>query len=381
MNPRIAVSLYFFANGLQYASWAGRIPDLQDMYHMDNRLMGFILLAHSIGAFITMPITGWLTQLFSSRTVAMVSGIFFSIFFACATLSPNYWMLLASFTLMGVSTGIMDIAMNAQAVEVERSYKRPIMTFFHALFSIGMVAGGLLDSVFISQAIALPTHFGWIAAIAIFMVIIGKAGMIKDLRSEQEEKQSTFRIPRGIVLVLGVITLCCMMGEGAMSDWSTNYMKNIIATPVAYTTFGLTAFAATMTIGRLLGDRARLRYGDYRILAVGGACAIIGMIAVLSALHFAVVIIGFGLIGIGLSNIVPISFSLSGNIKGLSPGVGIAMVSTIGYSGFMVGPPLIGFIADAYNLRIALFILLMLFIMMYFLILKSKSNTNLTSYE
>ena len=381
MNPRIAVSLYFFANGLQYASWAGRIPDLQDMYQMDNRLMGFILLAHSIGAFLTMPITGWLTQLYSSRTVAMVSGIFFSLFFAGATLSTNYWMLLASFTMMGVSTGIMDIAMNAQAVEVERSYNRPIMTFFHAMFSIGMVAGGLLDSVFISHAIALPTHLGLIAAVAILMVVIGKSGMIIDLVSEQEEKPSAFRWPSGIVLVLGIVTLCCMMGEGAMSDWSTNYMKNIIATPAVYTTFGLTAFAGTMTIGRLFGDRARLRYGDHTILSIGAICAVIGMIAVLSAVHFIVVILGFGLIGIGLSNIVPISFSLSGNLKGVSPGVGIAMVSTIGYSGFMIGPPLIGFVADAYDLRVALFILLMLFITMYFLILRSKSNDNLNRYE
>ena len=375
MSPRIAVSLFFFANGLQYASWASRIPDLQDSYQMDNRQMGFILLAHSIGAFVTMPITGWLTQLFSSRSVALISGVLFSVIFACASLSIDYWWLIVSFTLMGVSTGLMDIAMNAQAVEVERSYNRPIMTFFHAMFSIGMVAGGLLGSVSISQAIAAPTHFGVIAAIAILLLLIGKSGMIKDLVPDQADKQSAFMWPRGIVLILGVVTLCCMMGEGAMSDWSTNYLRNIIDAPAAYTTMGLTAFAGTMTIGRLLGDQARLRYGDYTILSVGAICAVIGMVGVLSAVHFMVVILGFGLIGIGLSNIVPISFSLSGNIKGISPGVGIAMVSTIGYSGFMFGPPLIGFVADAYNLRIALFILLLLFITMYLLILRSKSST------
>jgi len=379
MNPKIAVSLYFFANGLQYASWAGRIPDLQDMYHMDNRLMGFILLTHSIGAFITMPITGWLTQLYSSRTVALVSGIFFSLFFAGATLSSSYWILLASFALMGVSTGIMDIAMNAQAVEVERFYQRPIMTFFHAMFSIGMVTGGIFDSVFISQAVVVPTHFGLISAVAILMVLVGRSGMIRDHMPEQKEKHSPFRWPTGIVLVLGIITLCCMMGEGAMSDWSTNYMRNIIATPSAYTTLGLTAFAGAMTIGRLFGDRARLRHGDYTILTLGAICSIIGMIGVLSALHYIIVILSFGLIGIGLANIVPISFSLSGNLKGISPGVGIAMVSAIGYSGFMIGPPLIGFVADAYNLRIALFILLVLFITMYLLILRSKNNTNINS--
>jgi len=170
-----------------------------------------------------------------------------------------------------------------------------------------------------------------------------------------------------------------MMGEGAMSDWSTNYMRNIIATPSAYTTLGLTAFAGAMTIGRLFGDRARLRYGDYTILTLGAICSIIGMIGVLSALHYIIVILSFGLIGIGLANIVPISFSLSGNLKGISPGVGIAMVSAIGYSGFMIGPPLIGFVADAYNLRIALFILLVLFITMYLLILRSKNNTNINS--
>ena len=153
MTPRLAVNLYFFANGLIYATWASRIPDLQQIYDMDNSQMGFILLAHSIGAFVAMPFTGWLSHRYGSRWIAFISGIAFCIVFASSTLATDYWTLFIPFLFLGSTTGIMDVSMNAQAVEVERNYHKPIMTFFHAIFSIGMVAGGLIGSFFISQSI------------------------------------------------------------------------------------------------------------------------------------------------------------------------------------------------------------------------------------
>lgn len=373
MTARLAVNLYFFANGLIYATWASRIPDLQQIYDMDNSQMGFILLAHSIGAFVAMPFTGWLTHRYGSKWVAFVSGIAFCICFACSSLAIDYWTLFIPFLLMGSTTGIMDVSMNAQAVEVERNYHKPIMTFFHAIFSIGMVTGGIIGSYFISQALEVSMHFYCIAAIASLLILLGRGAMIKDSHQDSDEESNTKMWPSGVLLSLGIIALCCMIGEGAMSDWSTNYMKNIVQSPISYTTFGLTAFAGAMTVGRLFGDQGRLKYGDFRILSGGAICALLGMVAILSSFHYLIVIIGFGLVGLGLSNIVPIAFSLSGNLKDVPSGVGIAMVSTIGYTGFMMGPPIIGFIADIYDLRIALSILAVLFITMFLLILMSRS--------
>ena len=186
--------------------------------------------------------------------------------------------------------------------------------------------------------------------------------------------------PKGPLVGLGIIAFCCMIGEGAMSDWSTNYMLNIMKSPPEFGAFGLSAFAATMTIGRLFGDSGRQRWGDTPILLVGAVLSIIGMIIILSLWHFGMVIFGFGLVGLGLSNIVPIIYSQSGDVEGIEPGVGIAMATTIGYSGFMFGPPFIGFVADAFDLHKGLMFILFLFIVMLILmVIRNKSNPDMVS--
>ncbi len=376
MQPRIAVILYFFVNGLIFSTWASRIPDIMTRYDIDNGQMGFILLSHSIGAFLAMPVTGYLINQHGSRRITMISALLFCLFFSTVVLAPNYLILFIPFFLMGASTGVMDVAMNAQAVDVEQLMDRPIMTFFHAMFSIGMVVGGIVGGYFISQGLAMSTHFWSIAALAVIVISVARSGLLSSSQSPQEdEEEAPFLVmPRGAVIGLGIIAFCCMIGEGAMSDWSTNYMKNIMIAPESLITFGLTGFAGAMTLGRLFGDQFRVRYGDQRVLFTGAILSIIGMLIILSKVHVFLVILGFGIVGLGLSNIVPIAYSLSGSLPNIPAGTGIAMVTTIGYSGFMLGPPLIGFIADIWDLRVGLLMILILFVVMFGILLRRQSH-------
>lgn len=337
--------------------------------------MGYILLAHSIGAFVAMPMSGWLIHKYSSRLITLYSSLLMCLFFLLIPYAPSYALLFVPFFLLGAANGLMDVSMNAQAVEVEKNLNKPIMTFFHALFSIGMVFGGLAGSLVVEINLGMKPHFVIASLISTATILLIYKGMIED-KSQTDQEESHFLIlPKGPVIGLGVIAFCCMISEGAMSDWSTNYVLNVVQSTPSLAAFGLTAFAAAMTIGRLFGDKGREKVGDNLILKLGGLLSIVGMVLILSNLHFIIVILGFAIVGIGLSNIVPIVYSLSGDIEGVPTGVGIAMATTIGYSGFMFGPPIIGFIADAYNLRIALGLLLILIVIMLILIMTINIST------
>ena len=339
---------------------------------MDNRQLGFVLLAHSIGAFIAMPVTGFLIAKFSSRHITRISCALFITFFALISMTPSYGVLFLPFFLMGASTGIMDVAMNSQAVVVEKLVQKPVMTFFHAMFSIGMVGGGLTGSFFTSIGDSLSFHFLSVAVFGVLVWIVAYRFLVEDEEGTPETDTVYLAWPKGPVIGLGLIAFCCMLGEGAMTDWSTAYMQNIVNTPESLSAFGLTAFAAMMTAGRLFGDRGRVQWGDRKMLYFGAISSLIGSVLIISLWHPLIVIAGFGLVGIGLANIVPIVFSLAGNLKGIAPGMGIAMSTTIGYSGFMLGPPLIGFLADTWDLQWALGSLMIFFLIMWILILTRK---------
>ncbi len=376
MSYRTAVNIFFFINGFIFASWASRLPGLQEAFGMDNQNLGFVLLAHSTGAFIAMPVTGWLINIKGSRFTTTVSALLFPLFFAIIPFMPSQLAVFVPFFLMGAATGVMDVAMNAQAVEVERLWAKPIMTMFHALFSIGMMIGALVGSWFTAATTPLSMHFLSVAILS-FLILSGTSYFLcpdEASISSDDEDDVLFAWPKGPIVGLGVIAFCGMMGEGAMSDWSTNYMKNIVSIPIHQQAFGLIGFAAMMTVGRLFGDKGRARFGDRKMMLSGACLSLLGIGLVLSLLHPYIVILGFGLIGLGLSNIAPIVYSLAGSFPDIKPGVGIAMSTTIGYTGFMLGPPVIGFIADASDLRIALGFIALLFVIMTMIVLRFKST-------
>lgn len=371
---RIAVKIAFFLNGFMYANWVARLPRIQEIYAADNSTIGLVLLAMSIGAVGAMPFTGWLIIRNGSRKVSLFALFFYCAFVPFIPFMPGTIWLIVLYMGMGVSTGMLDVAMNAQAVMVEREYRKPIMTSFHAFFSIGMALGAGTSALFTSLLVDLPYHLMCASLVSLSAILWVRHNLVEDKPDIADRTEGPlFRLPTKGLMGVGVIAFCCMLGEGAISDWSANYMENIVRSPETLSPLALSAFATAMTLGRLLGDRGRTLFGDKRLIIYGGLVSTVGLTLTLSIPEPYVSIGGFFLVGLGLSAIVPITYSIAGNTKELSSGVALAMVTTVGYSGFLFGPPVIGFLADLTDLRLALVVVAALFVLMTLMGISVKS--------
>jgi len=370
---RIAVKLIFFINGFVHANLAARFPRVQELFDIDNGTLGFVLLSSSVGALLAMPFTGWLIIRNGSRRITIFSIFLYCIFVPLVPLMPGLPGLVVLFFIMGLTAGMLDVSMNSQAVMVEKIHQKPIMTSFHALFSIGMVAGAFCGALFVKLETTLFIHFAVIVGMSVAAAAWARYHLIHDKPKEKEVDGPAFRLPNAAMVSIGVIAFCCMLGEGAMADWSTNYMENIAMASPALAPLGLSAFALAMTIGRFFGDGARLKFGDRKRMVMCGLISTMGIALTLLFNNPYSVIAGLFIIGIGLSSIVPIAYSIAGNSKNLPPGVGLAMVTTVGYSGFLFGPPIIGLLANWQSLRIALTVVAFLFVIMTFLSARYKS--------
>jgi len=375
---RIAIVVFFFVNGFLYANCTGRLPELKDYFHVSNSTLGTMLFTTAIGALVAMPITGWLTTRYNSGKLTIFTGLLFCCIVPLIPYSQNVWVGRTSFFMTGFFSGAMDITMNGQAVFVERKYKKTIMSSFHAAFSIGMALGAGSGALFANYHFPLRFHLIYMA-IASFIALAAVSPII--LRNQQGNTivkgPKTKRQPIPILIwLIAIIGYCGMTGEGSMVDWSAIYMHTVVGSTKAFSALAVGTFATAMTIGRLFGDYCIDRMGRQFILLFSCFVAIIGLSEALLLPSAPTVLMGFFLVGIGLSNVVPMTYSTAGNIKGIEPAAGIAIASTIGYSGFFVSPPVIGYLADGFGLRIGLaFPLLLLIVMLsiiYFLMRREK---------
>jgi MFS family permease len=338
-----------------------RLPRIQELYKADDGTIGIVLLASSIGAVGAMPFTGWIIIKNGSRRITLISAILYCAVVTLIPFMPNLAVLIMLYLFIGITTGILDIAINAQAILVEQEYKKPIMTSFHAFFSIGMALGAWCGALFAELKFDLFYHLIIITLLSLAAVAwMGRHLVYDKPDGTAHHDGPLFRLPNAALISVGIIAFCCMMGEGSMADWSVNYMENIADASKTLAPIGLSAFATAMTLGRIFGDRARASVGDKKLIIIGGLIATCGLSLALIFPHPYIAIAGFLLVGAGLSTIVPIAYSIAGNTKDLPPGVGLAMVTTVGYTGFLVGPPVIGFIADWQDLRFGLLVVAIL---------------------
>lgn len=357
-------------NGAMVANYTARLPQIQSAYHMGDGQLGITLLMMALGALLAMPFTGWLIIKRSSRQIAGLSALLFCGLIPLIGLLHNVWLLNALFFVSGLALGTLDVAMNAQAISVEKAYGRPIMSTFHAIFSAGMMLGAGTGALFIWLGASLWEHFLAISGLALLLVIWAVNWLIDDEPATTTGGHS-FTLPKASLLGIGFIAFCCMLGEGAMANWSTNYMLHIAEAPASLAPLGLAAFSSAMMLARFFGDRVRLLLGDRKLLINNSILAGVGLALLLLFPHPVVVLIGFFLVGLGLSVIIPIAYSRAGNTPDLPSSVGIGMVTTIGYSGLLLGPAIIGFIAEWQNIQIALSFTLLLFVLMTLLSFRS----------
>ncbi|HTI93193.1 MAG TPA: MFS transporter [Puia sp.] len=371
LRYRIAVIVYFFVNGFVYANCTGRLPELKDFFGVSNSVLGTLLFMTAIGALVAMPLTGWLTTKYNSGRLTIFSGLLFCCIIPFIPVSSNIWIGRISFLMTGFFSGAMDITMNGQAVFVERAYKKTIMSSFHAAYSIGMALGAGSGALFANYHYPLRPQLLLVAIAGFIALALVSPVILRDQplsAKQQTAKGHRQRIPL-LIWLIAIIGFCGMTGEGSMVDWSAIYMHTVVGKTKAFSALAVGSFATAMTIGRLFGDRLIDAMGKKTILFCSCFAAIAGLAIVLLFVNAPAVLIGLFLVGAGLSNVVPLTYSTAGNIKGIEPAAGIAIASTIGYSGFFVGPPVIGYLADSFGLRIGLCFTIGLFLVMLSIIL------------
>ncbi|HRH51005.1 MAG TPA: MFS transporter [Panacibacter sp.] len=347
---RIAVSVFFFIAGLTFASWASRIPDIKTKLQLTEAGLGAVLFALPVGQLVSLPLSGWLTSRFGSRQMLIGAAIMFPLTLLLLALAATTWQLIAALFFFGLWANLINIAMNTQAVGVEKMYGRSIMASFHGLWSLAGFTGAAIGSLFVSADISPLLHFSIVCALTGLLVFTFYKNTLPN-SFESNGAQPLFVKPDRRILMLGLIAFCCMVCEGAMADWSGVYFQKVVQTPVAYTTLGFVAFMGTMATGRFLGDKLVTKFGVKNILQISGVLIAAGLMTLVLLPFTATAIAGCLLVGFGVSCVVPVIFSLAGKSTGMSPGLALAAVSTISFLGFLIGPPLIGFIAQAASLR------------------------------
>ncbi|WP_199118738.1 MFS transporter [Pedobacter sp. ASV28] len=347
---RLAVSLFYFGQGLVFASWASRIPDLKAMLNLSDAALGSILLALPIGQLITMPLSGRLVAVFGSKRILTLATPLYALCLTNLSLATQGWQLALFLLLFGISGNLCNIALNTQAVTAEGHYGKPIMSSFHGSWSLGLFTGALVGLLMMNLHLPTNTHF-WIIAIMAWLHIFVNHRFLLVGKAVQKDKPKFLMKPQGVLVQLGIIAFCSMAAEGAMMDWSGVYFKEIVNAPAKWVILGYASYSAMMTIGRFVGDKFIASLGRKTMLQLCGVIISTGMFLSVAFPNLILATIGFMLVGLGVSVIIPMTYTIAGNNHKIPSSLAIAMVSSIGYFGFLMGPPLIGYISELFNLR------------------------------
>lgn len=351
---RIGVSTFYFIQGLSFATWASRIPDIKDALHLSDGALGSILFALPLGQLAAMALSGFLVSRFGSRRILSIAACLYPAVLLLLGSVTTAWQLVLALLFFGICGNLSNISLNTQGVGVERLYRRSIMASFHGVWSMAGFAGGVISTYMVAKHIPPFTHFCIIYAIAFLLMLFARKFMLpRDAHSGEKEKKKVFVKPDRYIITLGIIAFACMICEGTMFDWSGIYFEKIVQAPKDMTRLGYVAFMFTMTAGRFTADYLVTRFGVHRILRMSGLFIITGMMLAILFPYVSTATLGFLIVGIGTSSVVPMAYSLAGRSKKMLPGVALASVSSIGFLGFLIGPPIIGFISELSNLRVS----------------------------
>lgn len=361
MRPaRAAVTVVFFLNGLLFGSWAGRIPAVRDRVDLSDGEQGVALAFIAIGAVVAMPVAGAFAARYGSRRPTIAALVLSCLAIGAIALSPSLAVLCLAAFLAGAVFGSLDVTMNAHGVTVERGYGRPILSSFHAAFSAGGLAGGALAAGAAAAAIDVRVHLGLVAAASLLVGLWFARRLLPAGDDAAPREDPLFVRPPRKLWALGAVAFACLLIEGATADWSAVYLRNHTEATAAAAALGFTAFSVTMTAGRLFGDRLVERFGAGALVRGGGLLAAAGFGVALLLDSPPAGIAGFAFVGAGMAAVVPVVFRAAGGIGGITAGVGIAAVSSMGYLGFMAGPPAIGGMAELTGLPVSLSLLVLL---------------------
>ena len=343
--PRAAVSVLFFANGLMIGSWAPKLPALMARLGIGEALAGLVVLCLGLGSLLVMPVFGAMVARRGSAAAVGLAGWLAAPTLILITLAPNLALVALAVGLFGGTLGGVDVAMNANAVAVERARRRAIMSSCHGFWSLGGVLGAGIGGVVLAR-LGEAAHAVLATLVFIAVLVFAQRRLLRDAPAEGTRK-TPLRLPRSpLPYVIGIMALFSMVPEGAILDWAAVYLQREMGASLALAGWGFAACAAAMAAMRFAGDAIRQRLGAVSTLRISALAAIAGLGMAGLAPNSGLAILGFFVAGLGIANLVPIMFSAAGNLPGLAPGVGLSVVTITGYSGILLAPGSIGYLAE-----------------------------------
>lgn len=357
---QISTRFAFLITGLAMSAWAPLIPFVKARLAIGESTLGLLILCFGVGSLLAMPVTGLLVNRYGCRRVITTTLLLMCISLVCLAISPGIPGMATNLLIFGMMLGATDVAMNMQAVVVEKASGRAMMSGFHGFYSLGGIFGAVVMSALMWLGLS-PFH-ALLCLTAVLLLML--AYCAKDLLPKNNtgnsmdgttggEREPFFVIPRGKVLLIGSLCFVAFLAEGAVLDWSAVFLNTLRGIDPVYAGLGFACFSVAMTIGRFTGDKIVNALGGTRVVLWGGLCAATGFLLVVFIPFTAAAFIGFTLVGVGASNIVPVLFTAAGNQHSMPMGLAIAAVVSMGYAGLLAGPAVIGFIAELSSLNVS----------------------------
>ncbi|MEP6805878.1 MFS transporter [Flavobacterium sp. FlaQc-47] len=351
---RIAVGMFYFGMGLSFATWASRIPDIKTALHLTEGDLGSILFALPMGQLIIMPFSGKMVTKFGSHRILVFSLIMYVLCLANLGLATSALQLSLGLFLFGIFGNLANIAVNTQGVYTEVLFKKTIMSAFHGMWSFAGFTGALVGLGMLTLKLTPLHHFLIVGGVVLIMVAFNFKFLVKakeKIKHKSAEKKKLFSKPDSSLLWLGVIGFCSMASEGVMFDWSGVYFKDIVKAPGALVILGYTSFMIMMASGRFLGDNLINKFGRERVMQISGVMISAGLFTAVFLPYIIPCTIAFMAVGLGVATIVPTVYSMAGKNPTVPPGEALTIVSSVSFLGFLMGPPVIGHIAESFGLQ------------------------------
>lgn len=349
-RQRVLLSLFFFLAGVAFASWASRIPTIKTQFGFNDAELGTILLFMPIASLCGLPVSGWLVSRFESRYPMTVGFIMIAISLFCIGIATSQIVLVTAISAFSFSTRIMSIALNTQAIRLQQRYERKINGSFHGLWSAGGIIGVGVSTLFVALGVNIQTHLSIIAALTLAVTLATFRGLDGNDRATSGNRLALGK-PDPYIVYLGLLVFLASVCEGGMFDWSGIYFRETVG--VELFTLGYLLFMVLMATSRFVSDKLVEEFGMAKMYIMSGSLVCAGILLAVILPSFWPSLIGFCLVGFGCASVIPMTFSLAGHSKKYAPGMAISVIATYSIVGMLIGPPVIGYLAHAFNLRIA----------------------------
>jgi fucose permease len=348
----LAIAAVFFVNGVTLASWISRIPTLAEQLEIGPGQLGLALMAIAAGALVAFPIAGRLVDTRSSAHSVICFGLVMILALPILGVAPRLLVLILALLLFGFGNGGMDVSMNAQGIQVERLAGRSIISSLHGCYSLGAFVGAAIGAGVAQLGVPPLVHFVGVSIFGLAALSRIRRWLIPDTKDPRKsDGAADFALPPRSLWLLGALALCASVGEGAIADWSGLYLRDVLEASSGVAALGFAAFSVAMLVGRFSGDALVQRFGAPRLVRAGGVLATLGLGVALLLNQPGIMLLGFAAVGLGLSIVYPLVFSAAGNHPTVSAGRAVASVATVGYGGFLAGPPILGWLAELTSLR------------------------------